>query len=105
MTSLLPYVFLGIVMGVAASLAVLMLSGGGVREWMSSRLQPSPAALPQPSPTVQPHAGHEAASGEAAGEAASHAEHAAAQQDNIMTVSPERLQSILDFLLWRVVNL
>lgn len=90
MTSRLPSVFLGFVVGIAASLAMFLLSGPGAREWMSAHLQSPPAALPQPSPTVQSHAGHEAASAEAISDAA----HTTAQQDNVMTVSPERLQSI-----------
>ena len=94
MTSRFSYAVLGMLIGVTVSLAVFLLSGSGAREWMTSHLQPSPSTLRQPSPTGEPHAGHAAASGEIAGEATSHAEHAAAQQDNIMTVSPERLQSI-----------
>lgn len=94
MTSRLPFVFLGIGVGITVSLAVFLASGPATREWLWSRLQPSPAALPPFPPSVQPHASHEAASGEATGEVGSHTEQTAAQQDNVMTVSPERLQSI-----------
>jgi membrane fusion protein, copper/silver efflux system len=94
MTSRLPSVLLGLVVGIAASLAMFLLSGPGVRKWISAHLQPPPAALPQPSPTVHPHADHEAAGGGTTGEAASQTEQTTRQQDNVMTVSPERLQSI-----------
>lgn len=94
MTSRLPSIALGIGVGIAVSLAVFMASGPAMREWLSSRLQLSSAVVPPSPPIVQPRAGHDAAAGGATEETASHTEHATATQDNVMTVSPERLQSI-----------
>ena len=90
MTSQLQYVFVGVVVGIVVSL-------GGVLLYRSVGISPLPhsAMLPAQPPAVsQGHTGHTVSPAEPARTVSGPTEPAPPSQDNVITISPERLQSI-----------
>jgi Cu(I)/Ag(I) efflux system membrane fusion protein len=90
MTSQLPYVFVGVVVGIVVSL-------GGVLLYRSVGISPLPhsAMLPAQPPAVsQGYTGHTVSPAEPARTVSGPTEPAPPSQDNVITISPERLQSI-----------
>src|SRR5262245_45095332 len=93
MTSLIQYVFLGITVGVVASVAVMLLARSITREWLSPSEQ-QPSVPPSQSPSgVHRHLAQETPSTESQGEKATTIDHASLSE-NMVTISLERLQSI-----------
>jgi len=93
MTSQIRHVFLGMTVGVVASLAVFILARPVAREWLSPGLQQPPTTSSQPAPATHGHTGQAAPSSEPRAEGGSLPAQAPLQE-NMMTVSPERLQSV-----------
>lgn len=90
MTSRLPYVFVGVVVGIVVSLGgVLLYRSVGLSPPSHSSTEPA-----QPPAVSQGHAGHGGAPAEPARTADGPTEHAPPSQDNVMTIRPTRLQSI-----------
>jgi membrane fusion protein, copper/silver efflux system len=92
MASRIQYVFLGIAVGVVAYVAVLFLARPITREWFSPSVQQPSVTLSQSPSAVHDPSAHETPSAEPRREKEI-TDHAS-RSENMITISPERLQSI-----------
>src|SRR5262249_20711263 len=89
----IQYIFIGITIGVVASVAVLLLARPIMWEWLSPGVQQPSVTPVQPASAVQGHTAHETPRTEPREEQETITDHASLSE-NMLTISPERLQSI-----------